>query len=469
MAAAAPAARPGRHPAPSLTLVHPGVGRRTSRHLSAHPSSLIPLNIFQRLARDWEAVHPYNAAQVLALPRAVDAHDAERAWSETLVAAGVGRVQVNERSFQHVVMNGELSRYPVRAVGAETSLQDHVSAELNRPFDDDAEPPFRPFLIPATAATPQYFGVVYQHWIADSAAIRMLLGEWFARLYDPARARGAALVHPDRGYLGLFGLGGGDMTAIDTIFSVMRRHNRLRRARKVQAHGARDYPVRVLLRTAPEGLIDRLVESARRVDAKVNDLFLAAAAQVCNRFIPAQRRANRPDLAVGSIVDLRPHVSRHNDLSSTFGLFLGFSEVVARPSELRDFGKLVRTFATQNRQHRVHGIAPVSLSWLVAPLSVRRLVKPHELYHFYRKEMPLMAGVSNVNLNRQWPAEYHPQALAEYWRVSPTGPMAPVVFTLTTLGSRLHLSLTYRESLLDAGKADELATEYLGTLGTATG
>ena len=85
--------------------------------------------------------------------------------------------------------------------------------------------------------------------------------------------------------------------------------------------------------------------------------------------------------------------------------------------------------------------------------AAKRFVPPHELYHFYRKELPLLGGISNVNLNNTWAAEYHPAPVLEYLRISPTGPMVPLVFNLTTLGDRLHLSMTYREVLLDEAMA----------------
>ena len=53
-------------------------------------------------------------------------------------------------SFTHVVLNGELARFPVRA--AREFLTDltpvaSFTNELNRHFDDPDEPPFRPFLL----------------------------------------------------------------------------------------------------------------------------------------------------------------------------------------------------------------------------------------------------------------------------------------------------------------------------------
>jgi NRPS condensation-like uncharacterized protein len=237
---------------------------------------------------------------------------------------------------------------------------------------------------------------------------------------------------------------------------------RYRRARKVRTFGADDYPVRVLLRETPDGTVERLHAWARGAGVKLNDVFLAAAAEACQRLVPTQHRRNRRDVAVGSIVDLRPYAGA--DLDDTFGLFLGFTEVVCRPPELCDFEKLVRSVAAQNRRHRQLGIGQSSLGWMIAAVAAGRFVPGERLYHFFRKEAPLLAGVSNVNLNRTWAAEYHPQVITDYLRVSPTGPLAPIVFTLTTLGPRLTLSLTYRPALLDELAASELATAFLDRL-----
>lgn len=195
---------------------------------------------------------------------------------------------------------------------------------------------------------------------------------------------------------------------------------------------------------------------------KVNDVFLAAIAEACDRYVPSQRRENRPNLAVATIVDLRPHAEA--DLSETFGLYLGFTEVVCRPPELRSFPRLVRSVAAQNAVHRRKGIPQESLGWLMAAVAARRFVPTDKIYHFYRKETPLAGGVSNVNLNGTWAADYHPGPLLDYIRVSPTGPMVPVVFTVTTLGEQLHVSMTYRPALLTESQASDMARHFLTRL-----
>ena len=83
--------------------------------------------------------------------------------------------------------------------------------------------------------------------------------------------------------------------------------------------------------------------------------------------------------------------------------------------------------------------------------------KTKDLVNFYRKRFPLCAGISNVNLNDSWVGKYHPSPLLEYIRVSPTGPMMPVVFTPTTLGDQLHFGLSTRDSIVAPENAQALA------------
>lgn len=422
------------------------------------------LNIFQRLTRRWEAVHPYNAAQVMRVAGRVDPAVATGTWGDALRGLGLGRVRVSDQyRFLHEAINGELARFPVSVLPAGATLDAHLSAELNRRFDNPDEPPFRPFLLQRDDDF--YFGVVYQHWIADSVSIRAVLQEWFTRLFDPSAARARPMRHNRNGYWELFA----DRCTWrldETLLAGFRWHMRHRRARKVQTAGPRDYPVRVAIHEAPAGLIDGLLAFARERRVKVQDVLLAAMAEACDRNVPAQHRKNRPDLSVGSIMDLRRHAGL--DLTETFGLFLGFTNVVCRRQHLRNWPDLLRSVASQNRGHRRSGPAQSSLVWMLAALAVDRFVPDHQLYHFYRKELPMLGGLSNVNLNDAWAARYHPDPLREYIRVSPTGPLVPLVFSTTTLGSRLSIALTYRQSLLPPDAATAIASSFVDRLVNAS-
>lgn len=422
-------------------------------------------NLFQRLTRRWDAVHPYNAAQVLCVRGRVSASAAADAWADSLRALGLGSVRVQTDSrFEHIVLNGQMSRYPLRQLDAATSLEQHLSNELNRPFDDPAEPPFRPFLLESNDDC--RLGLVYQHWVGDSVSVRLVLREWFVRLFDPSSARNSPLDHDPRGYWRLFGARS-NWRLDETVLSAFRSHMRHRRVRKVRSAGPDDYPVRVLLREAPAGLISRLKEYAAEEGVRLHDVLLAAVAVACDRFVPSQPRKNRPDLSVGSIIDLRRHAPA--DLSDSFGLFLGFTDVVCRPHDLSNWQRLLRTIAAQNSAHRRGGIAQASMAWMWAALAINPLVPDRNLYRFYRKELPMAGGLSNVTLNDSWAARYHPDPLREYLRVSPTGPLVPLVFSTTTLGDRLFVAMTHRQALLEAGTASEMCESFVSRLCSCSG
>ncbi|MDB5356952.1 MAG: Condensation domain protein [Phycisphaerales bacterium] len=423
------------------------------------------LNVFQRLVRTWDAVYPYNAAQVLKLRGRADASAVNTAWQRAMAGMGLGSVRVVGVEAHFTQLNGQADRFSVRVLPAGTSLEDVLTEGLNRPFDDPEEPPFRPFLIQESDSF--YFGVVYQHWVADSVSIRLLLREWCLRLQDVTHAPMDAVRHPSDGYWKLFGSRHGELRIDQAALGVFRSHMRFRRVLKVQTAGKDDYPVRVMLHALPDGAIDALRLNARAQGVTVGDVLLAAIAEACQRHLPVQRRPRRRDLAVGNIVDLRPHARGH--LDETFGLFLGFAHVFCTPSDLRDWPRLLKSVANQNRTHARRGVAQSSAAWMLAASTVQKLVPNDKLYHFYRKEIPLAAGLSNVNLNGTWVDTVHPDPLLEYLRISPTGPMAPLAFSTTTLGSRLQIAMTYRQALLTNQAAEEMAKCVIDRLKSVAG
>jgi hypothetical protein len=419
----------------------------------------LQLNIFQRLTRRWEAIHPYNAAQVMRIEGRLDANDAANAWAEAMRTLGLGTVHLTKHSYRHEPLNGEFATYPLRVLDPSACIAQFLTAELNRAFDHEDEPPFRPFFI--QHETDFEFGVIYQHWIADSVSIQAVLREWFVRLFDPSAGRGKPMRQARSGYWGLFGPRGA-WHVDETALAGFRSHMRHRRVRKVMTMGKRDYPSRVRLFRVDDGLINRILSYARRERCKVHDVLLAAICEACDQHLPTQTRSNRPDMSIGSIVDLRPQAG--NELNNTFGMFLGFSKVMCRPQDLRDWPRLLRTVASQNQVHKRNGIAQASMVWMGAAQLLDSVVPNENLYRFYRKEIPTSGGLSNVNMNVGWAGKYAPQPLKEYWRISPTGPLAPLVFSTTTLGSSMFIALTCRDALLPSPLAENLAQTFLSRL-----
>jgi hypothetical protein len=145
-------------------------------------------------------------------------------------------------------------------------------------------------------------------------------------------------------------------------------------------------------------------------------------------------------------------------------LFLGFTNVICQPNDLQSFDQILRSVAQQTRVQKTTGVAPASLMWMAGAFYVGKLSKPDDLYHFYRKELPLAGGISNVDLSREWMSNYHPAPLLDYIRISPTGPMVPLAITTTTLGQRFHVGMTYRTGLLPKDRAGSIVDAFINRL-----
>jgi hypothetical protein len=83
----------------------------------------------------------------------------------------------------------------------------------------------------------------------------------------------------------------------------------------------------------------------------------------------------------------------------------------------------------------------------------------------------VVAGISNVNMTGSWVAppadavdasEGDPGVprVLDYIRISPTGPLLPLVFTLTTIRDRLTLCMTYRTTSFTDEQARELGEDF---------
>ena len=167
-------------------------------------------------------------------------------------------------------------------------------------------------------------------------------------------------------------------------------------------------------------------------------------------------------MALGTIVDLRSRSG--GKLSDDFGLFLGFTNVVLRPDDFNDSVRLLQRVAAQTRLHKQLAVPESSMIRLSTGVAVGSMLGSPAVKNFYRKRLPLAGGISNVNMNRTWAREYHPSPLLNYIRVSPTGPMMPVVFTTSTLGDSLHFGLTCRDSVVPPDRAKQLAQKFAESL-----
>jgi hypothetical protein len=413
------------------------------------------LNLFQRLVRQWDAIHPYNAAQAIRIAGRADVPAIRMAWHDALGALGLGRAHVERDRFYFEHLNGQLPRDIVRHVsgGGGETLESFLSRELNRRFDEHDVCPFRPFVLDDGDGD-HYIGIVYHHWVADGVSIRELLRQWFLCQRDPDRARREPLRLAREGYWNLFGPHAGRWTLGDGVLSGLRWTSRFRRVRRMKRSDAEALSQAITIRRVEDGLIDCLRDVTRTAGVTLHDLLLAAAAEACDRHLPMHSHGPRHDLAMGAIVDLRPQA--RVDLSDTFGMFLGFTTTLCRADDLCDWPRLLRAVAAQNAQHKRAGHSQASVLRMAAGLVAGRVLPAERMVDFYRKRVPLAGGTSNVNLAGTWAAEYHPAPVLEYLRFSPTGPLMPLVFSTTTLGRRFNLCLTRRSAVVSDALAERI-------------
>ncbi len=420
------------------------------------------LNVFQRLVRQWDELHPYNAAQILQVRGIPDLDRWTNDWNRTLREMGLGRVRVYDGRFSVQELNGVLEPIHVRAIAGRCELEKHIAIELNHPFDAADDLPFRPFIL--FERDRYYVGVVYHHWIADSASIRMLLREWFLRQFDPARARRERLHIAPRGYWHNFGPHRSRWELTEGLLSSVRWSSRFKRVRRIEIPEFSKFEVRFSVHDLPAETMSAVKAFARDNHVTVNDVFLAAMAEACNRFVPVTETPKRQDLALGTIVDLRSRGT--NDLSDTFGMFLGFTSVICRPDDLQNWSRLLQHIARQSASQKRTGVPEASMIRMFAGIVAAKMMgmNREKIINFYRKRIPLAGGISNINLNQSWAQDYHPDPLMQYIRVSPTGPMMPLVFTTTTLGGTLNFGLTYREAVISNERANQIAQHFTSRL-----
>jgi hypothetical protein len=389
------------------------------------------LTDFQELMRSWKELAPYNAAHILKISGAADL----ARWMDAL-----GRTSAQIRLDQIAVEQSEID------------LDAAIARELNREFET-GKPPLRAIVI--AAEHEHHLVLTYDHWFADSPSIRAFLRRTFAfyrgdvpdlpPLQSASEARSAS--------------------ALAAILDGIRAYRRHRRAARIHLRDPLDFRTGFFSRDFAAGAITGLRSNARVCGAKVNDVFLAAAAHVLGEHTAVQRAASRRDqVAIASAVDLRDTGG-----SETFGFDVSYFSVVVDRPEQTPVASLVRTIAAQTRAMKTdeeiarfdHGLKCGRLAWSLTS-------KPKRRAELFRKGLPLVAGISNVNLSGTWVEQSNRNSngprLLDYLRVSPVGPLLPLVFTLTTIADRLSLCVSFRTSAFTERVATELADNFVENL-----
>ena len=148
----------------------------------------LPFTPFQRLLRQWETISPQNGAQAMLVDGVLEAELVESAWQSTLRDMGLGPIRLDEdEGYSHEIWSGDPPTPLVSQMQADNlPICSYLEEQMNRPFPPGSMP-YRAFALQQQERC--YLGIVYQQWVADSVSIRLLMREWFLRIFFPAKAR----------------------------------------------------------------------------------------------------------------------------------------------------------------------------------------------------------------------------------------------------------------------------------------
>lgn len=417
------------------------------------------LNIFQKSMLQWNELHPYSAVHVVQIRDALDAPRLRTCIHTTVQRRGLTRLTLDseQSAFQY---EGGPADCEIRTIAGDERPWCALVAEMERQLNVRFEParPFSPFrFLVAPAGDSFFLGLVYFHPVADAESVVGLLKDIVSAYMEegPEESMESLELYPD------------------SRIPLWRRHPRVI-ARKLlalpaqvrnlrQSHHPRSGGIDnlangfVCFSVAPEDLRS-LIAAAKSWGVTVNDLFLALLMKSLSPCAAARAQARkRRKISVGCIVNLRKDLGV--DSRRVFGLFLGSFTVtheVPAGISLRQLAWDIRQQTSPIKRHKLYLGTPLELGFAHCLL---RFFSPRRRKKFYAKHYPLWGGITNMNLNLLWePSERH--APLDYFRGVSTGPITPLVLSVTTVGDRANLGLSYRTTVFSQGDIENLQGRF---------
>jgi hypothetical protein len=429
------------------------------------PSQVAPsagrLNIFQRTMLRWRALYPYNAIHVVRVARPLDRSRLEGRIRRELEHCGLTGLALDRerRSFRY---EGGPADTSLRVVdGGSDSVAvvaREVERELNTPFPQTGPTtPFRFFAVDAGDSF--HLGLAYDHFVAGGDSIVAFLKALVERDGSAAVLQGArpgSGPHPGT-YRGVLARHPGyalrAVASLPGLLASSRRCFRPHYARDQDLHNGFAY-----YRLGPDR-VDSLLRTGKAWGVTFNDLLLAALLKALDPLTGERKNAPVPKgLAVTAIVNVRPDFGP--EARDAFGQFLS-SFRVAHPVpagiSLYELASDVHTQTTRIKRDKLHlqSVLALGIGGLMWPfLRERRRLR------FFLKNAPLWGGLTTMNVDALWgDGRGSGTPAPDYVRAGSTGPLAPLVLTVTT-ASGLHLGVSYRTAAFSPATIDRVMAEF---------
>ncbi|HEX8013443.1 MAG TPA: hypothetical protein VF814_21360 [Casimicrobiaceae bacterium] len=418
------------------------------------------LNLFQAMMLRWRELHPYVAVHMVSVDSPLDRARLEAQIERRLEAAGLTGLVLDRRRRRFEFRGGPAAiELTLLSGGADPHAVAcaEIERQLNWPFPPEgASTPFRFFAV--DQGTSFQLGLAYDHFIAGGDSIAVLLEKlvagyargaaeapapWTPRRYPKTYGR---LFLQDLGYA-LRGL-----ARLPSMAASCKRSCRAPCRTDAAATNA------FLSFRVPASELASVLRTAKTWGVTFNDLCLALLLRALARLVPRRAGQARSELGVASIVNLRAEFE--SDAGDTFGQFLASLRVSHPvPHEIgpRQLALEVHAQTERIKKEKLYlqtliALAWTGLAWRFLTLERRR--------RFLAKHYAIWAGMTSLHVDPLWRTEAS-GARTEYARAVPTGPLAPIVFALTTFRGALHLGVSYRVADLTRESAQSIAAAFL--------
>ena len=406
------------------------------------------LNTFQRSMLLWDEMHAYNAVHVARVAASLDATRLRGVLAKVLADRGLTGLHMDAkgRAFEFRGGAAVIDLAVCEGVEARETLRAETERQINLRFDHTAEfTPFRFFAVPDGDSF--WLGTTYFHAIADAEPIVRLACDFIAEYAGVPAPRARWNCH-----------GGGGRRApmrllmwLRKLLALPAQFRALRKAIRPGCTDADDFGNGLELFTLGSAELSALITTGKKLGVTVNDLFLALLMWSFAPLCEAVRRDGRDRISLGCIVNARRDLGITGD--DSFGLVLGGFSVACGIAETGDLPQLARSIAAQTRRYKSGGLHLANALEMGLVLRLMSLFSTNQRRRFYPKNYPLWGGLTNMNLTHlPGDAAARPQ---DYLRAVSTGPVTPLVLSVTSFGSGVNLSMSYRTSVFSR---EEIAT-----------
>jgi len=418
-------------------------------------------NTFQRTMLLWDEMTAYNAVHVVRVPAACDAERLTRTLARVLQERGLTGFRIDAKGYGFDFRGGVAS-VELAVCGASGDPHEVLRAEMERQintrFDRGGEfTPLRFFAVPDGGSF--WLGIAYFHAIADAEPIVRLacdLVAGYANAGEPAKL-GRWECCAGAGGRGSWRPG----LSMRKLLALPAQFRGIRTAIRPAGTDTDDFSNGLEIFTFSGGELDILIAVGRRLEVTVNDLFLALLMHSLAPLCEAAKRPGRDRVSLGCIVNARRDLGMEG--YGGFGLALGQFSVTCGLAELSGVAPLARAIAKQTRRQKRAALYLANELEMGLVLRLMSLFSTDRRRRFYPKNYPLWGGLTNMNL-KQLPMESATMRPSDYLRTVSTGPVTPLVLSVTTFGKGVNLSMSYRTSVFPKPEILAMRERFLAAL-----